>query len=315
MPVGKVPVVNSTAGEGSFSSKGFNGVYRARVDYNQDPLKIGRVKIRIPKVNGVDEVSGSSMNSLSWATPCFSSAGYNYGSYIVPEVGEYVFVAFEGGDSRKPVYLGSSYGTGSTNPKPYVSIDGSDEQSWQGEAGKVETPEEADGDPWYKIIYKTHEGHIIYMTDKKDKKELMIKDSEGQYLHFDNSTDKIKIEMKDSEGQYLLFDNGEEIKIELVDKDEQTIRMKDKKLEVIGKDELDINCGNVDINLKKDGKLTISTGGTTIDILNGNVTISADTANVQVPVANLVSDVATITSPLITMTGAVTVVGSLVTTA
>lgn len=153
------------------------GVYRARVENNKDPLGIGRVQIRVPMLHGL-EGEGVSSDSLPWASMCSNNgAGYNFGSFIVPEIGEYVFVVFEDGDTNKPVYLGSIFGTGSLTQKKY----GSRDTSWSGVAGVCEVPNEAQReDPTNKVLYKSRLGSKIYMDTSISTEGTSIEDEYGQ---------------------------------------------------------------------------------------------------------------------------------------
>ena len=235
------PIVNSGA-DGSFNSSQFKGLYRAIVENNKDPKKLGRVQIRVPKMSG----SAVPTEQLPWAFPCFSSAGAGYGSFIVPEVGEVVFVAFEAEDRSKPVYLGSTYGTGPQKSKTF----GTDDNQFQSTPGELETPSMAQKDkPDIKILYKTHKGAIIYMTDESGEEELYIQD-----------------------------------------KDEQFIRFKDKKIEVLGKDEINIKCGQVEIDIKKEDEFTMTTNGTTIKIKGGSVEIEADDSTIKTKLMTVETD-------------------------
>lgn len=164
------------------SSK-LSGVYRARVESNIDPLKIGRVRIRVPLIHGIPG-KGISDDGLPWAYPCFMSAGYNYGSFIVPEVGEYVFVMFEDEDSSKPVYIGSSYGSGGSS-KTYGSVDG--QGIWRSAAGENEVPASAQRDePTRKIIYKSPKGAAIEIDEKNGEESISMVDALGQMVKLES---------------------------------------------------------------------------------------------------------------------------------
>lgn len=97
------------------------GLYEGRVVYNSDPANLGRIKIRIVGINNIDPMMsinsysiGAKPNAdlpnidedrtLPWALPCFMP-----GSFVVPDVGDMVIVAFRQNNPRKPVYLGVIY--------------------------------------------------------------------------------------------------------------------------------------------------------------------------------------------------------------
>ena len=155
------------------------GIYRARVEAVDDPLGVGRVRVRVPKFHGLENKEGLGKERLPWAAMVSQSAGYNYGSFIVPEVGEYVLVQFEDEDPYKPVYLGSLYGSGSRKPKKYES----DEEEWESEPEIPETPEDAQGrESTKKILYKSRNGAEVSIEEHFGEEMLEIKDAVGQSI-------------------------------------------------------------------------------------------------------------------------------------
>jgi len=82
-----------------------------------DPNQSGRVKVLFP---GLDQSQES-----AWGRILAPGGGVSRGSVSIPEVGDEVLVAFEGGDPRQPVVLGGLFGSKSTIPK------------WTVEDGKV----------------------------------------------------------------------------------------------------------------------------------------------------------------------------------
>lgn len=165
-----------------------NGIYRGRVEDNQDPLQIGRVKVRVPMIHGIIVQGGISTKSLPWATMVTRGGGYNYGSFIVPEIGEYVLVMFEDNDVNKPVYFGSIFGTQATINKEYGP---DDDGEWKGVKGKNEVPIEAQRDiPSVKMLYKTRKGSKIYLDTKTESEQIVIEDENGQGIQiatYDNT--------------------------------------------------------------------------------------------------------------------------------
>lgn len=82
------------------------GVYRGIVEYNVDPMKLGRVKVRIPNLHSTEK--SISTEGLPWAYPMHHFGGaHDMGSYYVPSVGATIFVQFEMGDPEHPIYFGT----------------------------------------------------------------------------------------------------------------------------------------------------------------------------------------------------------------
>jgi hypothetical protein len=71
----------------------YPGIYRAVVVDDNDAEELRRLKVRVPAVYG-------DVDSL-WASACVP-----VGSRRQPRVGSTVWVMFEGGDGRRPVWMG-----------------------------------------------------------------------------------------------------------------------------------------------------------------------------------------------------------------
>jgi len=74
------------------------GKYKGTVLSNVDPLKKGRLQVQVPDVSG--------LMPTTWAQACVPFAGLQAGWYAVPPVGAGVWVEFEQGDSRFPIWVG-----------------------------------------------------------------------------------------------------------------------------------------------------------------------------------------------------------------
>lgn len=87
----------------------FYGKYRGIVANVKDPNSMGRIKVRCPSVLG-EYVS-------AWCTPCVPNAFAYGGLYHIPNVGDSIWVEFEGGDPSKPIWVGSWWKPGETPNK------------------------------------------------------------------------------------------------------------------------------------------------------------------------------------------------------
>jgi uncharacterized protein involved in type VI secretion and phage assembly len=112
----------------------FFGKYRGTVVNNIDPELRARVQVKVPDVLGA-ELS-------SWALPCLPFAGRQSGFFATPEVGDEVWVEFERGDPRNPIWVGGLWNS----------------------AGDV-PPESASGGKSQRVIVKTTQGHTIVISD------------------------------------------------------------------------------------------------------------------------------------------------------
>ena len=86
------------------------GVVTGRVINILDPLMLGRVQVQLPFLDSVD---------LSpWARIAVPMAGPLHGTYMIPNIGDEVLVAFEQGDVNAPYVVGSLWNAMSPPPLP-----------------------------------------------------------------------------------------------------------------------------------------------------------------------------------------------------
>lgn len=77
----------------------FYGSYKGFVHSNADPKGLGRIKVKCPEIYG-DEAHDY------WAYPKSPYVGKGRGSYFIPEDGDTVWISFEKGDPRFPIWEG-----------------------------------------------------------------------------------------------------------------------------------------------------------------------------------------------------------------
>lgn len=83
-------------------------IYQGTVVSNEDPLKLGRCKINVPAVNG--SLTKADYDLLPWAIYISPhTTGSKRTTFILPKVGDVVWVQFIGGHKDSPVYFGSSF--------------------------------------------------------------------------------------------------------------------------------------------------------------------------------------------------------------
>jgi uncharacterized protein involved in type VI secretion and phage assembly len=88
-----------------------NGLVIGIVTNNQDPEKLGRVRVKFPTLD--DSLEGW------WARVTALNAGKERGVLMVPQVGDEVVVGFEHGDPTRPFVLGSVW----NSPSPPTDMD------------------------------------------------------------------------------------------------------------------------------------------------------------------------------------------------
>ena len=85
------------------------GIYLGVVEKVGDPEKLGRLKVRVPTVYGIqgDQIGAVTVDNLPWALPMGMPAGgsdASGGLSMLPEVGDQVAVQFLDGEPEKPVW-------------------------------------------------------------------------------------------------------------------------------------------------------------------------------------------------------------------
>jgi phage baseplate assembly protein gpV len=86
------------------------GVMTGRVINVLDPLMLGRVQVQLPAIDSLD---------LSpWARIAVPMAGPLHGTYMIPNMGDEVLVAFEQGDVNAPYVIGSLWSAMAPPPLP-----------------------------------------------------------------------------------------------------------------------------------------------------------------------------------------------------
>ena len=168
------------------------GKYRAFVRDNNDPERIGRVRLEIPAVLGTGRENWS-----DWASPCFPYGGNDdSGMFLVPEEGASVWAEFEGGIVQYPIWTGVWLAGSNPGEQPKESKrtcasafcqDCEDKLEHQSNPHDNLEHQKYHGHPEYycprfKVLMKTETGHTI-LADDRDGDELMrLIDRAGQVL-------------------------------------------------------------------------------------------------------------------------------------
>jgi uncharacterized protein involved in type VI secretion and phage assembly len=114
---------------------------------NNDDMSLGRVKVKFPTLD---------QDETPWLRVATAGAGPEHGLYVVPEIDSEVLVAYEHGDARLPIVLGTL---------------------WNGE--DVPPPAGPDPDNKVKTII-TRSGNEITFTDDDGSEEIKISQKDGK---------------------------------------------------------------------------------------------------------------------------------------
>lgn len=134
-------IFNSLIREGFEKFGRYYSSYRGIVSNVDDPDKFGRVKVVVPQVTGKFELD-------YWAWPKGNFSGKGYGSQVIPQKGDMVWVSFEMGNPRKPLWEHGHFSfrpDGKTPEKPT-------------DLGNVKN-----------FWFKTPNGHIIEFDDENGR--------------------------------------------------------------------------------------------------------------------------------------------------
>lgn len=124
------------------------GVTIGLVTNNEDPQKMGRVKVKFPWLSNRDE--------SAWARVASPMAGNQRGFYALPEVNDEVLVAFEHGRVDCPYVLGALWN------------------------GKDRPPADNEGGNNNYRLMRSRSGHEILLDDTRNNERILVRDRDGK---------------------------------------------------------------------------------------------------------------------------------------
>lgn len=159
----------------------FSGLRKGRVEARQDPLKQGRLKVRVEGVHG-EQVA---VQHLPWALPKMP-AWRGGGLWAVPPLNSTVWIEFEStGDQEYPVWSGGLW-----SQDDVIEIENPLRMAWFGSEnthakGGILQPDPVKSDPrnspnsfWFTSpLQKT-----LWMDDRKDRECVFLSDQIGNSL-------------------------------------------------------------------------------------------------------------------------------------
>jgi uncharacterized protein involved in type VI secretion and phage assembly len=174
------------------------GVVVGVVTNNQDPDKLGRVKVKFPWLSADHE--------SNWARIACPMAGNDRGFFFLPEVDDEVLVAFEHGRVEFPYVVGALY-NGKDKP-PGDNDDGKNNlRSLKSRSGHTLTLDDTDGKEKIRIVdakgkesivFDTAESTITITADKdltieSKNGRLLLKGAKGIEITSDGGPGKLKV--------------------------------------------------------------------------------------------------------------------------
>jgi type VI secretion system secreted protein VgrG len=148
----------------------YYGKFRGYVADVEDPLKLGRIQARVPRLLGT--------TLTGWAMPCSPYAGPDQGFFAVPDVGSGVWIEFEQGDLSRPIWTGAWWGMPEADD--IGQLDSTAQRAPEiNEVPKHDYPGEI-AEPNVRV-FKSSTGHQIVLDDR-DNGRLEIRDREGNRI-------------------------------------------------------------------------------------------------------------------------------------
>jgi len=230
--------------------KRYYSQYPAVVIDNKDPEQRGRVRLKCPAVWGINYIHPS------WIEPCdFELAGKDSGEFNPPYIGQWVYIHFEFGDPRNPIYSGGFFAKdelASEFKTNYPNIRG-----WAWKSGQRLLVDETENAP--KVTVKNADGSYIDMDGKSGSENITIKHKSGATIVIDKSGN---ILLSDKDGKDSIAVKSGEIDI-----------ISDGKVNVSGKADLTINGDGAATFLGKSGT-TVGSGSSSTKIDGSSVALA-----------------------------------------
>lgn len=194
------------------------GKYRGVVIANNDPLKLGRLRVWVPSLFPTDDDATPDEDSPSvsdWAWPCMPFGGSpEQGMFFVPEPLSKVWVEYEEGNLDSPIWVGVF---------------------WSAPGGTTEIPTEAqdmDSNKPQRRVLKTPSGHVLEFCDVDGSETITLRHKDGAMLHLNEHG---SVTMGNKEGTFIYL-NAEDSELSMADKNGNNIRLGDHNLTLTNAD-------------------------------------------------------------------------------
>ena len=165
----------------------YTAFYRGTVVDNSDPMNMGRVRVRVPQIYGSEEQRDKDIYvptyAIPWATSAImAGAGNNTGAYLIPNVGDSVFITYENADPNLPLYFGGILTRNAT--ENFIGTDdanGGKLYKAKGNDFNTDITNRAQ-----RVLYKSLKGATIIIDDHDGDESIKIIDQLGQFISLEN---------------------------------------------------------------------------------------------------------------------------------
>lgn len=152
----------------------YYSTYRGFVISNEDPDKMQRLQLKIP------EVGGDTVYEY-WAYPHGVFSGPGYGSQVIPQIGEVVWVSFESGHPQVPIWS-------------------------HGYPGITDVPNDKELQDKECYWFKTPKGNLVKINDTK--KCITIETTSGYRIKLDDQKELLSLNAPKDKASIILNGSG-----------------------------------------------------------------------------------------------------------
>ncbi|RKN75969.1 phage baseplate assembly protein V [Paenibacillus ginsengarvi] len=213
-----------------------DGVMIGVVTNNNDPDKLGRVKLHLPLHDEQSETD--------WVRIATMMAGKEMGSLFIPEVGDEVLVAFHLGQIRYPIVIGTLWNKKNAPPAP---ADKNDERKIVSRSGSHILFSDKSGEET--ITIKTKKGQTVVLADKDDS--LQVADQSGNNTITIKGGSANEISIKSSSTKITIDAKGN-VAIESV----KEVKIKSAQIGIEASAKMELKAGAM-LDIKSDGMINI----------------------------------------------------------
>ncbi len=200
----------------------FYGKYSGEVMSNEDEEKRGRLLLCVPSIFGTAEAN------RVWARPCLP-----FGHFFIPDVGARVWVEFEAGDPRYPIWVGTWYLAGAVPPEAAVK-------------------------PPVQRVVHTPSGHIVQFGDEQDDEKIIIRHKTNAFVSIDKDGSVLianangsLVHLNAADGRLMIVEEHQNVVVlneegvKVVNGDGTTLELKGGKARVIATESAQVEAPSV----------------------------------------------------------------------
>ena len=181
-PASLVDLLGGAGGSGGMK-RGWGSLVVGVVTNNDDPEKLGRVRVKFPSLSENDE--------SAWARVVVPGGGAKRGLCLLPEVGDEVLLGFEHDKKERPVVLGGLWNRDDAPPREFLERGDVRYRSWTSRNGHVIEFDDGD-DPSITLSLAGGDCQLVLKKGATVLKDQQSVKFEGQTMKFEGQSLEIK---------------------------------------------------------------------------------------------------------------------------